>query len=175
MTKDNRRVNSEVAQKRKLNREIQRMNDRLSKSRRNLTELYRYNILESEYRNIYAVSSIYGYLKKGRTKSLVFNDKTGDQGAYNIYENERRMNIIITNTEEIINRLDAVVQNQYDLAQGLRNAEKKINSMCSDINRFMDNTQSSLSSIQECQSIIAYNSARATRELEYLNWMHSIY
>ncbi len=169
---DNQRVKKELLQKNKLGNEITRMQTALNSSRKNLNTLYSYNILNRDYRNIYAVASIYGYFEKGRTASLGFNPSTGDQGAYNIYENERRLNLIITNTQEILNKMDMVIKNQYELAAGLQNAEAKINSLCSGVSAFIYNAENSLNEIVQCQRITAYNSERAARELEYLSWMH---
>ena len=171
---DNLRVKRELKQKKALETEIATMRSRLKESQRNLAKMYSYNILNPDYQNIYAVSSIHGYIVKGRTKGLTFNENTGDQGAYNIYEYERRMNMIITNTEEILNRLDEVVNNQYELAMGLRQANTRINSLCSDVNVFMKNTASSLNSIERCQSVIAYNTEVAKNELAFMNWMNVI-
>lgn len=171
---DSLRVKRELNQKKTLETEIIAMRSRLKESQNNLARMYAYNILNPDYQNIYAVSSIHGYIVKGRTKGLTFNENTGDQGAYNIYEYERRMNMIITNTEEILNRLDEVVDNQYELAMGLRQANGRINSLCSDVNVFMKRTANSLNSIERCQSVIAYNSEVAKNELAFMNWMSVI-
>lgn len=168
---DNNRVNKELIQKKALNNEIARMTSMLNQSKNNLREMYSYNVLNGDYQNIYAVSSIYGYFEKGRTRSLTFNEATGDQGAYNIYENEIRMNLIIRNTEEIMTKLDTVINNQYELANGLRSAQGKINSLCSDIGNFIYDTNRKLNEIEYCQSITAYNSEKTARELEFMNWM----
>ena len=169
---DEKRVKNELVQKKALGNEIQMMQTRLVDSKNNLKKMYSYGVLNPDYQNIYAVSSIYEYLAKGRTKSLVFDETTGDQGAYNIYEYERRMNMIITNTEEILNKLDDISTNQYELVNGLRNANNRIDSLCSGVSSFMKNTTNSLNSIEHSQSLIAYNTERTNRELEFLTWMH---
>ena len=148
------------------------MKRQISESQQRLNEIYGYNILFPDYRNICAVSSIYGYLQKGRTCSLAFNEQTGDQGAYNIYEYEMRMNLIITNTQEILNRLDEISVNQYELAEGLRKANSRIDLLCSSVNRHIKNTSQSLSEMQRCQSIIAYNTEQSQKQLEFINWLH---
>ena len=169
--KDNRRVNKEKLQKQALDNEIKAMQVSLKQTRQNLKKIYSYNILNPDYHNIYAVSSIYGYFVKERTKSLSFNEQTGDQGAYNIYEYERRMNKIIMNTEEILNKLDEVIHNQYKLVSGLQKANRQISSLCSGVSSFMEKASDSLQSIERCQSIAAYNSERTRRELEFMTWM----
>ncbi len=168
---DEKRVKSELNQKALLNNEIERMSDSLNRSKNNLRTIYNYNIINQDYQNIYAVGSMYDYFVKGRTQSLGFNSTTGDQGAYNIYENERRMNLIITNTEEILKRIDTVIQNQYELANGLCEAKNQINNLCAGINKFMTSTENHLNQITECQRITAYNAERSRKELEFITWM----
>lgn len=174
INKENSRINRETGQKEVLKRELDVLRECYSRTKSNLQKAYSYNILEPDYRNIYAVSSIYGYIKKGRTQTLTFNSNTGDQGAYNIYEQERRLDIIITNTDEILRRLDDVINNQYELANGLRQANTKINSLCNNVNNHMERIRGSVERIETSQSVIAYNSERAANELAFLNWMNCI-
>lgn len=173
--RQNNRIANERAKQAALAREINAMKTRLAQARKALAKAYSYNILATEYRNIYAVSSIYGYLAKGRTHCLQFNEQTGDQGAYNLYESERRLDRIITNTEEILERLDYVMQYQQDLAIGLQNASQKIESLCGNVNTQLNRITGSVANIEQCQSVIAYNSECAKRELEFMNWMNIWY
>ncbi len=172
---DKARVALENHKKKALGAEIQSLQSYLNRSKKHLSKIYSYNIVAPDYRNIYAISSFYGYFANGRTKCLHFNEATGDQGAYNIYENERRLDKIITNTEEIINRLDEVIHNQYYLANGLQKATQRINSLCGSVNSHMKKISNTLNSIERCQSIIAYNTEMTTRELEFNNWMNVLY
>ncbi len=174
IAKDNSRIKREKLQKAALKRELDVMYNCNYKTKQNLKSIYSYNILDPDYRNIYAVSSIYGYIKKGRTFSLEFNGSIGDQGAYNIYEQERRLDIIITNTEEILCRLDEVAQNQYDLVVGLQDANKRINSLCNNMNDHMRKIGDSVDAIERCQAVIAYNSERTANEMAFMNWMNCI-
>ncbi len=172
---DNARVTLEKHKKKALGAEIQALEECLARSKRHLSQMYSYHVISPDYWNICAVSSFYGYFSKGRTQCLQFNPKTGDQGAYNIYETERRLNKIITNTQEIIKRLDEVINNQYDLAYGLQKAAQRIESLCGSVNSHMNRISNTLNSIDRCQSVIAYNSEIAARELEFANWMRILY
>lgn len=168
---DEYRVKREKAQKSRLSNEISLLSRRLRSSGNNLRQMYDYDIIKPEYRNIYAVSSICGYLKNGRTHSLEFNEKTGDKGAYNIYEEERRLEKIITNTEEIINKLDQVVKNQYVLAEGLNRAKEQIDILSREVNSFAINTQQQLQNIENSHALIAYNEERIAAETNVLTWL----
>ncbi len=151
--------------------EINAAKDRLTDAESNLARMYAYNVISYDYRNIYAVSSMYGYVSKGRTRCLAFDPQTGDQGAYNIYENERRLDLIITNTEEIIRRLDTVIDNQYELANGLRQANNTVAKLTNNVNKAVG----TLNNIERCQEVVAYNTEQSKKELEFLNWMSVLY
>lgn len=195
--KDKKRISSQYSddinnhQKRVKNQELKLKNDQKkkpilakeindlkacrSRSESNLSKMYSYNILAPKYRNIYAVSSILGYLRAGRTYCLQFNQSTGDQGAYNIYETEIRLDRIITNTEEILYKLDQVIDYQKELAYGLQKANQKIDSLYSNVTNHLDRISSSVNSIEQSQSLIAYNTECTKNQLALLNWMNIVY
>lgn len=168
---DKKRVAHELIQKKALLQEINELKVQLNRTRQNLEKLYNVNILAEEYRNIFAVSSIYGYFTNGRTKSLWYNDETGDQGAYNIYESERRLDKLIMNTDEILRSLDKVIYNQYELANGLRNASLRIENLCKNVSSHLKHISNEVDSVSRCQNIIAYNSECIARENELLKWI----
>jgi hypothetical protein len=82
----------------------------ISATKKVLSELYALNILFSKYRNLVAVSSIYEYLRSGRCVAL-----EGHDGAYNIFENEIRQDIIIIQLDRAIAKLEEIRQTQYML------------------------------------------------------------
>ncbi len=169
---DEDRVKNEERKKAILLRDINSVKTQIRKTETSLVKAYRYNVLDPDYRNIYAVSSMYGYLVKGRTKCLQFNDATGDQGAYNIYENELRLNKIITNTQEILNKLDQVINAQYQLAYGLQQANRKIDALCHSISNHINKVETSLQNIEQCQQLIAYNTEQTRYEIAFLGWIN---
>lgn len=166
----NARMAKERAQQKLLAQEVNALVACNRKSRQDLKAAYAYGVLDPDYRNIYAVSSILGYLQKGRTHSLAFDPSTGDQGAYNIYENECRLDRIITNTEEIISRMDQVIHYQYELATGLDRATKRVDALYSNVNAQLGRISGSVSSIARNQEIIAYNSECTARGVDFLSW-----
>lgn len=66
-----------------------------------LNSLYCAGIIFPKYRNLIAISSIYEYFESGRCNTL-----TGHEGAYNIYENEIRLNRIIVQLDIVIDKLE---------------------------------------------------------------------
>ena len=71
-------------------------------------ELYSFNIIYGKYRNIVAVSSFLDYFMSGRCETL-----DGSTGAYNLYEQESRTDIIINKMDIIIDKLDQIAENQF--------------------------------------------------------------
>ena len=171
LSKDRLRLSIEQKKKSVLKQEISRMEGQIDKTRQNLGKMYSFGIIAPEYRNITAVGTFYSYLVNKRTYSLCFDRETGDQGAYNIYENELRLDIIITNTQEILEQMENLSRSQYELAQGLRQANLQISNMQRDFNRFATQTVNRLDDIREIQSVTAYNTSCIRKQVEFMNWL----
>lgn len=97
----------------------------LSKTCTSLNTLYEakvggQNILYPKYRDIIAVSMFLEYLESKRCSQL-----EGHEGAYNIFENEKLLNHIITKLDIVIQKLDDIAQNQHCLYEALRDISKK--------------------------------------------------
>ena len=127
-------------------------------------EMYSYNIIFDKYRNIVALSTFYEYLMAGRCESL-----DGANGAYNIYENEIRLDAIITQLDEIKTKLDEIKQNQYmiyktmsEIASSLKSLEssmdKAVKSLDS-INTKATTANEYLANISKNSEVIAHNTA----------------
>lgn len=89
-----------------------------------LEQLYAVNLIYPKYRSLVAVCTMYEYLDSGRCAAL-----TGHEGAYNLYESELRMNMIIGKLEEINNKLDQIQANQHVLAQALAESTRQTQRM----------------------------------------------
>ena len=62
---------------------------------------------KSKYRNFVAISQIYEYFASGRVTEL-----EGPNGAYNLFENEMRQNVIIYELNEILQHLEEIKKYQ---------------------------------------------------------------
>ncbi len=170
---DEKRVRNENIIRGNIQREIEILEEKYADSKNRLNEFYNYNIVDQKYwHNIVAISSFYQYLSEKRTYSLEFDQKTGDRGAYNIYNEEAQRGIIIIQLGKVLDKLDQVIENQYTLQNTLRNANRKINSLSSNINQM---SRQISSSIQEQTAIQAYNAERTQAELGFMNTMNIIY
>ena len=74
-----------------------------------LDKLYELNVIFPKYRDLVAVSQMYEYVASGRCNTL-----SGYEGAYNLYEQELRMNIVISQLEDIYDQLMKQIQSVLD-------------------------------------------------------------
>ena len=114
----------------------------LSTSKKLLEKLYSQNIIHPKYRNLLAIAQIYEYLDTSRCTEL-----GGPNGAYNLYEQELRQNIIIDKLDEIIYQLD-----------NLNRTMSYVSSAITTTNRLLGNISSTLGRIEANTALTAYNS-----------------
>lgn len=122
-----------------LDKEIAETEELLRKTFAARNALYAYNIIFGKYRDVVALSSFYEYLTAGRCTAL-----EGADGAYNIYENEIRLNHVISQLDAVITSLEEIKQNQYMMYQELRS----INSSLSRLNSTMDKALTAIQGIE---------------------------
>ena len=136
-----------------LDREIADTEDLLKKIFAARNELYAYDIVFGKYRDAVALSSFYEYLMSGRCTSLA-----GADGAYNIYENEIRMNRVISQLDTVISSLEEIKQNQYVMYQEMCS----INASLQSLNTTMDKALTSIQGIEA-------NTTSMNRYMEHLS------
>lgn len=100
-----------------------------------LDKYYETGILYPTYRNPHAVLSILKYLQSGRCKQL-----DGPDGAYNLYEQESRMDTVISQLNAMNGLMQQLVRNTADIQTGIR----RLNNGMLVLNNRMDQIQNSL-------------------------------
>ncbi len=144
---------------------IAQQEKKLADTRRLLQEAYDKGLLYGKYRNFVAVCSICEYLESGRCSEL-----GGPDGAYNLFEQEIRMNLIITQLGLIISELDEIRENQamlYDaISTGNRLTSQLIEQTNESIRLGEYNAQQN--------AITAYNTQQTAREVSFSNWMRAL-
>ncbi len=108
-------MEGELAQVSNLRELCGTMEQELTETKEVLAQLYGENVIFPKYRNLVAVCSLYEYLMSGRCTRL-----TGHDGAYNIYENEVRLDRILTKIDMVVQRLDQIKENQWMLYDTIR-------------------------------------------------------
>ena len=87
-------------------------------------KLYGSNIVFKKYCNFVAISSFYEYLSAGRCTGL-----EGADGAYNIYENEIRLDTVISQLTQVIESLEQIQKNQYVIYSAIKETNKQLNTL----------------------------------------------
>lgn len=126
-----------------------------------LNMLYSADIIFPKYRNLIAISSFYEYFESGRCNTLI-----GHEGAYNIYENEIRLNRIIVQLDIVIDKLEEIKNNQYMLYDAINQTNRTNKKIMSELKSIRNQN----ADILKNTSISAYNSSIIARNTEILKW-----
>lgn len=170
---DKMRLRVEEVQRNFLYEQIASLQAQIKKSRDNLSYFYSKSVIDKIYYNdMVAIASFYQYFKTKQTYSLGFDRSTGDTGAYRIYEYEKRMNIIITKLDTVIEKLDEIKSNQAVLYSTIIDANNKIDHMNKNV---LLASQNMHNDIRNQTELMTYNNERVRKELEYRNTMDSIF
>ena len=155
----------EKAKHQLLKDEIETAEELLGKFYEAKSEMYSFGIIFEKYRNFVAVSSFYEYIAAGRCETL-----EGTNGAYNLYENEIRMNMVIGQLNLIIESLEEIKQNQYMIYSAIQETNSQLSKLNSSMNSVIESLssistdtmemKSYISKIAENTQVIAYNTEK---------------
>ena len=138
----------------RIEQEIQYIVNLLKKCYESQAKLYSYGVIYGKYRTYIAMSSFLDYFLSGRVATL-----DGPNGAYNLYEQESRTDVIIGKLDVIINSLEKIKENQYYIYNELQSA----NSMLTLINeQLLFNNVLQVAQLEKLDSI-----ERNTEEIAY--------
>lgn len=127
----------------------------LDETKNILHKMYNKAIIFPKYRNFTAVSSFYEYIDSGRCTRL-----DGHEGAYNIFENEIRQNIIIQKLDEAVRMLKKIEQNQYMLYDAIRDTNRVISNLGQNLDSALNQIDTKMDAVVENTYISSYNSER---------------
>lgn len=159
---ENARMEKENQKKSILDRELNKMKKQYSEISNVLNTLYSLNVLYPKYRNIVAIVTFYEYLISGRCSQL-----EGHEGAYNIYENEIRMNAIINRLDDIICHLEEIKNSQYLIYNTLKESNRKVDSLYKTATQNLQYLQD----IAANSSITAYHAEISAKNSEILSYI----
>lgn len=118
-------------------------------------KLYSYGIIYGKYRNFVAITSFYDYLMSSRCEEL-----EGTNGAYNLFEQESRSNIIVEKLDKIISSLEEIKSMQYCIYNQMNIINKSLDLINNQllVNNLLQTVQiSQLNEIIGTTKEIAYN------------------
>lgn len=129
----------------------------LAATRQLLLQYYSQDVIFPKYRNLVAVSMLYEYISSGRCSQL-----EGHEGAYNLYEQEIRMNLILSKLDDVLAHLSRIEGNQHELARAIRDGNAKANQI-----------DQSIQTVERNTAVTAYYSGMAAANTTYLAWINS--
>ncbi len=91
----------------------------------------------------------------------------GHEGAYNIFENEIRQNIIIQKLDDVVRHLERIENNQFMLYSAIQESNRNTRRLSQELMK----TAGSLQQIESNTAITAYNSQVAAKNTEFLKWV----
>lgn len=121
-------------------------------------DFYSLNIIYPKYRDLVSVGMFDEYLQSGRCYTL-----KGHEGAYNLYEEEKFKEIILTKLDDIISRLDTIIANQEELANEIIRSRNEANRIATTI-------ENSLQNIENNEITRRYYEEITARNTSYLAW-----
>lgn len=139
--------------------EIAEVKETLQKLYDTKHQLESLDIVYPKYRDFVALSTISEYLETGRCEVL-----EGANGAYNLYENEIRANMVISQLDKVLTSLDEIKENQYKTYSLLNNINNSITDISNKMNgaiNVLSGISKNTKNIKENSDLIAYNTAKA--------------
>ena len=131
-----------------------------------LEAMYAENIIYPKYRSIIPMFMFQEYLDSKRCDTL-----EGHEGAYNIYEQEIRANVIISQLDSVLSELEDIRSNQYSLYAALNDSIHSTNrimtSMQSQIAGYMEQNSNQM---EVNQALLEYNNKVSTHILDLMYW-----
>ena len=124
-----------------------------------LQRIYSTNVIYPKYRSLVPVTMFCEYLASGRCSAL-----EGHEGAYNIYENELRQNIIISKLDTIASKLDSIKSSQYLLYTSISEANRLSGQMISSFSAYSDQ-HARANALQELSNKAILDSNQALQDL----------
>lgn len=174
---DQERVQIELLVKAILSSNLESLVKQNEKSKRNLEYIYSVDIIYPKYRNLIMVCSIYEYICSGRCNAL-----EGHEGAYNILEMEIRLDHIIIQLDQVIDKLDAIQVNQYLLYSAIQETNQQVAQILQSVNsalngllNFYEQTEelsARIVSMEKNSALMAYWAQSIQKELQYMNRMN---
>lgn len=169
-----------AAEREVLEANIKEVERQLASSRGMLDKMYSVGVIHPKYRNPSAVSALYEYIDTRQCYQL-----EGPDGGYRLLENDIRLDRIALKMDDVISRLDSIHDSQYRLYNAVIESRRRTESLLEAVSRDVEaaaassreavsrlaNMENGAKRIEANGRLIAYNTERTQKELEYFNRM----
>ena len=145
----------------------ERISLELQNAKKVRSNIYALGFLHRDYHDFVAVSTMYGYLDRGRCTVL-----TGAGGIYDTFEKDIQMRTVIRNLQDLNASMERVEANQRVLINEMRTANQHLANM----DRSLSNIESYSQQTAQNTAMIAVSSQQAAAELKwqsYQMWANS--
>ncbi|MDR2898941.1 MAG: hypothetical protein LBU94_01350 [Clostridiales bacterium] len=142
-----------------LNNELYEVERHMQETKAALDMLYSLDIIFGKYRHFVAIASICEYFQSGRCSTL-----EGHEGAYNIYENELRQDVVIGQLSAVMDNLQKVQDTQYMLYTAISDANRISQSISDNIS----NISNGINSLADTSAANAYFTQEAAYNTKLL-------
>lgn len=143
-----------------IQKELSKTSNLLIETENLLKTYYEMDIIYPKYRNIVAISSFYEYLVTGRCSTL-----EGHGGVYDTYEYESRLDRIVTKLDDILESLEEIKSNQFQLYTAINSGFIQSYAM-------YNNILSSLDNINNNQQVNNFYSMMTAQNTEFMRLEH---
>lgn len=141
---------------------VQKSRQELQQTQDLLQQYYNLDVVYPKYRGLVPICTIYEYIESGRCVSL-----TGSDGAYNLYERELRMNLIIDKLDTVIDKLDSIKKSQYMLYEAIQTSNEQI----ARLSNAVDNLQNTADSIERNTALSSYYNGITATNAAFMGWL----
>lgn len=143
---------TQKAQRKDLKERKNAANKQLQETNELLQKLYSLDVVHKKYQNFVAIATICEYFETGRCNSF-----DGYTGAYNIYEQETRQDIIISRLEDILYSLEDIKKNQFFMYCAIQEGNKLAGQLLQNGNELKENAAIIKENTQMIKYIEMYN------------------
>ncbi len=161
-------------------KKLQEMTKMLQDEKETLEKLYGLGVIFQKYRSIVPLGSFIDYFASGRCNSF-----EGADGAYNLYENELRLDRISDKLDVIITQLEDIKSNQRAIFYALTEMRETLQSIHTSIDNATHSitdtikaegaaTRVSLNSISSTLSTISSNTSAISAAQDYSNKLQQL-
>lgn len=162
---DQNRVSNELRQKEELSLARDQLYKQHLSTKETLSQAYAVGVIYNKYRSFPAVASFLDYFNSGRCSTL--GENRGGDGAYNTYEQEVRMDLIVAKLDQALVKLDSIRDNQWTLYTAISEGNELSKQLVDNATRIALSAEATA----ENSAIAAYNAQRSADDINIIKWM----
>ena len=162
ISNDQQRVRQELEQVKQLKNVLAEVRRKKTETQQLRSRFYASGPVYRDYQNFAAVCSFYQYFVSGKCSVL-----KGHEGAYVLYDYERKMDMVLEKLADIQRNLAQIQRNQYKLYTAIEDGNRRVDTL---ISQSVQQTRMLNASLEQ-NAIIAHNTDLVQKEMAFSNWL----